>query len=72
MGSTLAQYVVVGTGRANLVRVKAANTQPNSTSPEIVLQRLDDQHVGYLRLIADRKHLHVDFQTVSGDNFHSN
>lgn len=60
VGSTSIQYVVAGTGGANLARVNLAPV----FSSEIVVRNQDDREHGYLRLTADRKQLHVDFQAT--------
>jgi TIR domain/Calcineurin-like phosphoesterase len=63
VGATSIQYVVAGTGGANLLRFN----QPNPQSTDIALQHFDATRHGYLRITADRKQLHVDFQTAEGE-----
>jgi hypothetical protein len=62
MDSTSVQYVVVGTSE-NLSPVRPAGSPP----ADIAVRHFDSQHFGYLRLTANRKQLHVDFQAASGD-----
>jgi hypothetical protein len=70
VGSSSVVYVVAGTGGANLARL--ANSQAeifprHLADPDVVLNDLAYSNLGYVRMVADRRQLQVDFQSATGD-----
>ena len=66
VGSTSVQSIVAGMGGAKLLRGPGQHAG-DAPSPDIAVRYSDFEHPGYLRLIADPKQLHVEFQAAGSD-----